>query len=313
MSKYEIYNQDCITGAKLIADNSIDLIICDPPFGLNESTFQKHYNRKDNTLQGYVEAPKDYDKFTLDWMTEAYRILKPNGSMYIISGWTNLSSFYKAIEFLKLNEVNHLIWKYNFGVNTSKKYVSSHYHIFYLAKSEKRTFNTNCRFNQLDKTDDNKSMLYKDLEDVWILNKEFMPGETKNVNKLPNKLVEKMIEYSSNYGDTICDFFMGNFTTANCSLRLGRNVKGFELNKESYDHFINKLDDIKYGEDYIKVEKDNTYFNQGKPLAEDEINNITNKFKILIKEKNKKDSINELTKEFGRGKFSIINILKKQI
>ena len=246
-------------------------------------------------------------------MTEAYRILKTNGSMYIVSGWTNLSSFYKAIEKLELNEVNHLIWKYNFGVNTSKKYVSSHYHIFYLSKSEKRTFNTNCRFNQLDKTDDNKSMLYKDLEDVWILNKEFMPGEIKNVNKLPNKLVEKMIEYSSNYGDTVCDFFMGNFTTANCSLRLGRNVKGFELNKESYDHFINKLDKIVFGQDFVKIQKDNTYFNQGKPLSEEEVTNISNKFKFLIKSKSKKEAINELTKEFGRGKFSIINILKKQI
>jgi site-specific DNA-methyltransferase (adenine-specific) len=311
--KHEIWNQNCITGAKNITNDSINLVICDPPFGLNESTFQKHYNRKDNTLQGYVEAPDDYDKFTLDWMTEAHRILKENGTMYIVSGWTNLSSFYKAIEKLGLIEINHLIWKYNFGVNTSKKYVSSHYHIFYLGKSDKRTFNTNCRFNQIDKTNDNKSMLYQDLEDVWIINKEYQPGEIKNVNKLPNKLVEKMIQYSSNYGDTVCDFFMGNFTTANCALRLGRKVKGFEMNPDSYNHFIKTLDEIKFGCDYNETKIDNTYFNQGKPLTEEETKNISNKFKILIKDKSKKDAIDDLTKEFGRGRFSISNILKKQI
>lgn len=311
MNNYEIYNQDCILGAKKIADNSIDLIICDPPFGIKESEFQKHYNRKDNALSGYVEAPKDYDKFILDWMTEASRILKDNGSMYIISGWSNLSSFYKAIEKLGLIEVNHIVWKYNFGVNTSKKYVSSHYHIFYLAKSNNRTFNTNCRFTQMDKTNDNKSRLYQDLEDVWIINKEYMPGEIKNVNKLPNKLVDKMIQYSSNYGDTVCDFFMGNFTTATSALKLGRKVKGFEMNPESYNHFIKTLDDIEFGCNYTENIKENVFFNQGKPISENERINIKNKFELLSKEKSKKDSINELTKEFGRGRFAISNILKQ--
>lgn len=309
---YQISNEDCITGSQKIESNSIDLIICDPPFGIHESEFKKHYNRKDSTLQGYVEAPKDYDKFTLDWMTEATRILKETGTMYIVSGWTNLSSFYKSIEKLGLIEINHIIWKYNFGVNTSKKYVSSHYHIFYLSKSDKRTFNTNCRFTQMDRTSDDKSILYQDLEDVWVINKEYMPGEIKNVNKLPNKLVEKMIQYSSSYGDTVCDFFMGNFTTANCALRLGRNVKGFEMNPESYNYFIKTLDKIEFGSDYKEIIPENVYFNQGKPISEEETNKILNKFKILVKEKTKKDAISELTKEFGRGKFAITNILKKQ-
>ena len=45
-----------------------------------------------------------------------------------------------------------------------------------------------------------------------------------------------MIEYSSNAGDVVCDFFMGNFTTAYCSVKLDRDVVGFEMNKESYDY-----------------------------------------------------------------------------
>jgi site-specific DNA-methyltransferase (adenine-specific) len=309
---YEITNTDCITGSLNIKDNSIDLIICDPPFGINESKFDNLYNRNNNNiLEGYIEAPSDYDKFTLDWLTQATRILKDNGSMYIVSGWSNLSSFYKAIEKLGLIEINHIIWKYNFGVNTSKKYVSSHYHIFYLSKSNKRTFNTNCRYTQMDK-ENNKSLLYQDLEDVWIINKEYRPGEIKNINKLPNKLVEKMITYSSNPGDVVCDFFMGNFTTANCSLRLGRKVKGFELNKESYNYFIKNLDEIEFGCDIIDNNKENPYFNQGKPLLDTEILKIINRYdEMYIQYKNKKSTIEALTKEFGRGRFSIKNILDK--
>ena len=313
---YEIWNEDCIEGSKKrIMDNSIDLIICDSPFGINEKQFDNHYNRDNkNVISGYVEAPSDYDKFTLDWMTEATRILKETGSMYIVSGWTNLSAFYKAISKLGLQEINHIIWKYNFGVNTSKKYVSSHYHIFYLSKSNKRTFNTNSRFTQQDKSEDNKSLLYKDLEDVWNINKEYQPGEIKNVNKLPNKLVEKMIQYSSNKGDIVCDFFMGNFTTADCSLRLGRKVKGFELNTNSYNYFIKKLENIDFGCDNNDIIRENPLFNQGKPLSEEETNNIVVKYNdLLTKLKTKKEVIRSLSYEFGRGEFSLKNILKRKL
>ena len=266
-------------------------------------------------MAGYVEAPRDYDKFTLDWLTECKRILHDDGSMYLVSGWTNLSSFYKAIETLGLFEVNHIIWKFNFGVNTKNKFVSSHYHIFYLTKSEKakRTFKGNCRFTQLDKDANNRSLLYQDLEDVWVINKEFQPGEVKNVNKLPNKLVEKIIEYSSNEGDIVCDFFMGNFTTADCALRLGRKVIGFEINPVSYNYHIERISQIEFGIDLAeKTEIENPFFNQGKKLSDEEKTKINNRFTELAQVyKTKKERVNVLSKEFGRGAFSINNIIKK--
>ena len=311
----EIFNEDCIIGAKNITEKSVDLIVCDPPFGINEAKFDNLYNRDNaNIMEGYVEAPKDYDKFTLDWMTEATKILKDDGSMYIISGWSNLSSFYKAISILGLYEVNHLIWKFNFGVNTKNKYVSSHYHIFYLTKSikAKRTFNSNCRFTQMDKDINNRSLLYQDLEDVFNINKEYKPGEIKNVNKLPNKLVEKLIKYSSNEGDLIADFFMGNFTTADCSLRLGRRITGFELNKTSYDYHMDRISKIEIGKDIKNIEIINPFFNQGKKLTEEDKDNINNRFVELSKiYKTKKEIINILSKEVGRGAFSLQNIINK--
>ncbi len=313
---YQIWNEDCITGSRKIASGTVKLIICDSPFGLGETRFDNLYNRdKANVMTGYVEAPVNYDKFTLDWLTECKRILHDDGSMYIISGWTNLSSFYKAIAALGLFEVNHIVWKFNFGVNTKNKFVSSHYHIFYLTKSEKagRNFNSNCRFTQLDKDANNRSMLYQDLEDVWVINKEFQPGEVKNVNKLPNKLVEKMIEYSSIEGDTVCDFFMGNFTTADCALRLGRKVTGFEINPVSYDHHIERMSQIEFGIDLAeKVEVENPFFNQGKKLSGEEKTRINKRFNELSQVyKTKKERVNVLTKEFGRGAFSINNIIKQ--
>jgi site-specific DNA-methyltransferase (adenine-specific) len=244
---FRIYNQDCITGAvEYIDDKTVDLGIFDPPFGIAGETLHKHYNRDEsNVIEGYVEAPNDYFKFSCDWLTQAKRILKDSGSLYIVSGWTNLHHLLNAIHEVGFYLINHIIWKFNFGVATKIKYVTSHYHILYLKNTPKSKikFNTNCRFS--DERDDNgRSLLYRDMEDVWIINKQYQPGEVKNKNKLPDKLVEKMIAYSSDPGDVVCDFFMGNFTTANCSIKMGRIPVGFEINPTSYNHNMKKLNEL---------------------------------------------------------------------
>lgn len=240
---YPIWNVNCVEGAKaLIRDETVDLIVTDPPFGIQETTFGKHYNRDESTvIDGYVEAPPDYYAFSRAWLEQARRVLKPNGSMYVVSGWTNLRHVLNACHDAGLFLVNHCVWKYNFGVFTRKKYVTSHYHVLYLKKSEKAkpTFNTTCRFSAA--RDATGSPLYRDLEDVWVIKKEYQPGAVKNKNKLPDALVEKMIAYSSNEGDVVADFFLGNFTTAFCAARMGRVPTGFELNPVAYRHNMEKL------------------------------------------------------------------------
>jgi len=240
----KLFNEDCIAGArKHLSDESIDLMICDPPFGIGEGRFRNQYNRSDqNVLSGYVEAPSDYATWTLEWMTEAKRVLKPNGSMYLVSGYTNLVHLLNAAQSLELFTINHIIWKYNFGVFTKRKFVSSHYHVLYLKKSSKAeiTFNRACRFQDDERDEDGRSMRYRDLEDVWTINRENRPGELKNVNKLPEALIEKMILYSSNAGDVVCDFFLGNFTSAVVAKRLERIPAGFELNSIAFDYHIRR-------------------------------------------------------------------------
>ena len=236
------YNEDCVSGAKkYITDGSIDLLVCDPPFGIKETRFDSMYNRKkESVIDGYRESPDDYYSFTLGWVEQAKRVLKNDGSMYIVSSWTNIHHIRRVIEELDMKLINEIIWKYNFGVFTKKKFVSSHYNISYVAKNKKAkpTFNTDCRFSSSDRTPNKRSIRYQDMEDVWVINKEYRPGETKTTNKLPEKLVEKMIQYSSNPGNTVCDFFLGNFTTAIVAAKLGRIPCGFEINSNHFEDFV---------------------------------------------------------------------------
>ena len=104
----EIYNKDCTLKTSNFSEDSVDLIICDPPFGIQESKFDRHYKRKNNIVGGYQEAPEDYYQFSKRWITIAKRILKLNGSMYIISGWSNIDiigSVLRELDFFIKNKI----------------------------------------------------------------------------------------------------------------------------------------------------------------------------------------------------------------
>jgi len=305
----KIYNKDCTLGNTDFLENSIDLIICDPPFGIKESNFDKHYKRKKNIIEGYQEAPDDYYKFSKEWIIIAKRILKQNGSMYIISGWSNSDIIGSVLRELNFFIRNKIIWKFDFGVNTKKKFVTSHYEIYYVTKEKKSnpTFNTYCRYGAQEKDDKYKSLLYQDLQSVWDINKEYQPGKVKNQNKLPEKLIKKMILYSSNEKDKVCDFFLGNFTTAIVSKKLGRVPVGYEINKNMFDIGIKNLKNTK--KEKVEEVKNILPENQGKRIDKETIKEICNYFDKEYKNKTKEQIIKNLMIMYGRGKFSIKNII----
>lgn len=311
-----IFAQDCLDPAKQIQDKSVHLGIFDPPFGIGEADFDHHYKRaNDKVLKGYKEAPDNYAEWTLDWMTEAKRVLRDDGSMYVIMGHSQLRHILNAAAELGLHEINHLIWKFKFGVYTSKKFVTSHYHILYYSKTKERRFNVNCRFGSQEKDAMGKSLLFKDLEDVFDINKQYAPGEIKNQNKLPDDLIQKLILYSSNAGDTVCDFFMGNFTTAYVARELGRHVCGYEINREAYDYHIAKVKATELGCGLIKLKQVENIVpeNQGKKLDEATITAICQEFLELEGRLKRSTITQQLQTTYGRGRFAIKNILDEHL
>jgi len=218
----EIYCGDALQLMKDIPNESIDLIITDPPFAIDFKAKRSNYNRKsENVLEGYNEIPKEkYYEFTFSWMKEAYRILKNTGSMYVVSGWTNLKDILNALDDVGFITINHIIWKYQFGVFTKRKFVSSHYHILFVAKNKKKY-----KFNKIEHYP----------EDVWIIKREYWTGKKKTPTKLPVELVKKMMLYSSDEGDLVFDPFLGSGTVAVVAKMLNRHYLGFEIVPEYYE------------------------------------------------------------------------------
>lgn len=317
-TNYNIHCMDCIEGSrKYLPDESVDLIITDPPYGISADSLHKHYHRDENhVIEGYIEVKKsDYFDFSLKWIKEAERVLRPGGTIYILSGYSNLIDILNALKHTNLNEINHLIWKYNFGVYTTKKYVSSHYHILYYTKpGAKSTFNTFSRYSSDQKNSKGGSLNYLDREDVWFINREYKPGKIKNKNELPLELLIKVIQYSSNENDLVCDFFMGGFSTAKAALGLNRKITGFEINENSFKHNLQEINNLKPGYllDSAKKGRNNQPKNQGKPWKKEDISNLKIRYDELFKlHNNKKQTIQVLQNEFKRGYFAILNKIEE--
>ena len=308
---------DCFDFLKEIPNASVDLILTDPPFGLNEKGFdQKHYNRFDHkVLKGYQEAPEElgYEDWVYSWVKEFDRILKSNGSVLIVSGWTNEADIQYAMRRTqKFKLINHLIWHYNFGVYTKTKFVSSHYHILYYAKTKgKPYFNKNAYHNEDHKNDRGGSKVYDDLQDVIKINKEYKPGQQKNSNALPLKLVEKLIKHTTRINDVVLDIFSGGFTTQFAALKLKRIAWGCEINQNSCEQFFPKLENFQSpyftNEEIHGYEPSENLKNQGKPLNETEKIKIKEYFQSLSG--TKKARLEQTAKFFQRGIWSIIRIV----
>ncbi|TFG30815.1 site-specific DNA-methyltransferase [Candidatus Thorarchaeota archaeon] len=203
---------------KGLPKSSIDLIVADPPFGIDFDGMSSVYNRDDSlVVPGYEEAKGSYGEFTKDWIAQLPRIMKKDASAYIFSGWTNLDAILAGAREAGLTTLNHLIWHYPFGVYTKRKFVTSHYHILLLAKNTKSYY-----FNKIENYP----------EDVWIVKRKYRTGRAKNSTKLPLEVVTKCIDFSSQPGDVVLDPFMGNGTTAVAARASFRHFIGFEINKQ---------------------------------------------------------------------------------
>lgn len=264
----KIYNRDCIEGMKDIPSNSIDLVITDPPFAIDFKAVRNNYNRKDSrVIEGYNEISKaNYKDFTMQWMSEVFRVLKDSGSMYVFSGWNNLKDILNALDDIGFITVNHIIWKYQFGVVTKRKFVTSHYHCLYVCKNDnKRKFFPYSRFKKEDVDKDGSSLHYKDKEDVWVIKREYWTGDQKTPTKLPAEIIEKILMYSSEEGDIVLDPFLGSGQVAVVSKMLNRKYIGFEIVKDYYEFIRERLENNIY-RIKGKETKDNTnitLFNNG--------------------------------------------------
>jgi site-specific DNA-methyltransferase (adenine-specific) len=167
--------------------------------------------------------------------------------MYVFSGWNNLKDILNALDAVGFTTVNHIVWKYQFGVVTKRRFVCSHYHCLYVCKNERRRrFFPYARYGKQERDDEGRSLHYRDKEDVWTIKREYWHGDEKTPTKLPLEIIEKILKYSSEEGDVILDPFLGSGQVAVVSKMLKRQYVGFEIVKEYFEFARERLESGRY-------------------------------------------------------------------
>lgn len=241
----KIIKGDCRKVMASMPKNSVNLIVTDPPYNasakgvnlVNNKTGGAYYkvNEKWDKFGDY----SNYIKFTKEWITEADRLLKPNGSIMVCGSFHSIGEVILILKERGYKFLNFITWeKANPMPNITKRMLThSTEFIVWFAKGKGWTFN----YEEMKKYNDGKQ-----LRDVWkfpicqgaerVKGKD---GRAAHPMQKPLKIIERLIEMASNKKDIVLDPFMGCGTTAIASEKLGRKWIGIEK-EQKYITLANK-------------------------------------------------------------------------
>lgn len=239
-----IYNGDAFDLIQEIEDNSIDLIVCDGPYGVTSNHWDKV-----NNIQEY----------NLNLLKIFTRVLKPGGSLYLF-GKDDCIDFIDYRPYLNLNR--KIVWYQPSRLAQGRvNYTNNYDLICYFSKGKAKTFNldeirvpqlvelehrlrcervpsvTNGQFGKTKFHEDGKNPgdVWGDIKQLTYKSKELINRELLNTIQKPKKLIERIVKASSNENDLVLDPFAGVGTTFVVCNKLKRNFIGFEMNPEFVD------------------------------------------------------------------------------
>ena len=211
--KNKIYCMDCLVGLKKLPDKSIDLVVTDPPYNIGVN-YGKDKDKR-----------KDYIKWCAKWLKECERVLKDNGSLYIINyPEKNAKIFCEFNRATKLFFRNWIVWHYPTNTGHSpKNFTLASRSILFYTKGNKFKFN-------LEEGEVIDDVIQMNL--VKNTSKEKVKGFP---NQIPENLIQLLIELSSNKGDVVLDPFGGSGTTATVCKKTGRDFLLFEIEENNVE------------------------------------------------------------------------------
>jgi len=223
MSNIEIRIGDALELFKELDDNSINLIIADPPYNLGKN----YGNNRD--LRGF----KEYLTFSGKWLAEAYRVLKETGTIYVFMGVRFISYLYDIMDReLPMLFNSWITWHYTQGMGRKTGFSPRHDDILMFNKSGNFTFNLDAVRVPQKYYRERNNMRGANPGDVWQFSHIHYCNENRqnHPTQKPEGLIERMVLASSNEGDTVVDPFAGSGTTLRVCQQLNRDCIAFEIN-----------------------------------------------------------------------------------
>ena len=224
---------------KNIPSESVDLLIVDPPYNLSKNYHGKKFQKTNSD---------NYRTYTLEWLKECKRIMKPNASIYVCCDWKSSLIIGEVMQSLFYVQ-NRITWQREKGRGALLNWKNAMEDIWFGTKSNNYTFNVDkvmCRRKVIapykvegkpkdwDETVDGNfrntfpSNFWDDISiPYWS-----MPENTEHPTQKPEKLIAKLVLASSNENDIVFDPFLGSGTTSVVAKKLNRKYFGIEQNPQ---------------------------------------------------------------------------------
>lgn len=234
----QIMKMDCVEAMASLPDASVDMIFADPPYNLQlgGDLYRPEGGQVDAVDDAWdqFDSFAAYDAFTRAWLAEARRILKPNGSLWVIGSYHNIFRVGASLQDLGYWILNDIIWRKANPMPNFKgtRFTNAHETLIWASKSEKAKYTFNYR--AMKNLNDELQM-----RSDWVMpicggqERLKRDGVKAHPTQKPEALLYRVMLATTNPGDIVLDPFFGTGTTGAVAKRLGRHWIGCEK-EDSY-------------------------------------------------------------------------------
>jgi modification methylase len=229
----DIVQMDCIAAMRRLPDACIDMVFADPPYNLQlgGELFRPEGGRVDAVDDEWDKFATfaDYDSFTRAWLKEARRILKPNGTLWVIGSYHNIYRVGAALQDEGFWILNDIIWRKSNPMPNFRgtRFTNAHETLIWASHSENSRYTFNYR--AMKAMNDELQMRSDWLLPICSGGERVKQGGAKaHPTQKPESLLYRVMLACTNKGDVVLDPFFGTGTTGAVARRLGRQWIGIE-------------------------------------------------------------------------------------
>ncbi len=234
----QILGGDCVAAMASLPAARVDLVFADPPYNLQ---LGGDLNRPDGSHVDAVtdawdkfESFRSYDEFTRAWLSEAKRVLKPDGALWVIGSYHNIYRVGALLQDLGFWILNDIVWRKTNPMPNFRgtRFTNAHETLLWCSQGEKARYHFNYRAM---KTLNDELQMRSD----WVLpicsGQERLKegGHKVHPTQKPEALLYRVLLATTERGDVVLDPFFGTGTTGAVATRLGRQWIGCER-EDSY-------------------------------------------------------------------------------
>lgn len=247
-----ILKGDCVAALNRLPEKSVDVIFADPPYNLQ---LEGDLHRPDQSKVDAVDDEWDqfesfaaYDAFTRAWLLAARRVLKPNGTIWVIGSYHNIFRVGAIMQDLGFWILNDVIWRKTNPMPNfrGRRFQNAHETMIWASRDPKAkgyTFN----YDSMKAANDDVQMRSDWLFPICTGNERLKDeqGDKVHPTQKPEALLARVLMSSTKPGDVVLDPFFGTGTTGAVAKRLGRNFVGIERQQSYIDAARARIAEVK--------------------------------------------------------------------